>query len=74
MGRAPHYVKSFRIDYGRDENWHTFYPNRDFETVSKNVRVSVRALTRIHSRKMSFCKASVLKCAEGYKKLLSPYH
>ena len=40
MGRFTQYVKSFRIDYERDENWRTFYPNRDFETVNKNVGLS----------------------------------
>ncbi len=37
MGRYVEYVKSFRIDYERDENWRTFYPNRNFQSVSKSV-------------------------------------
>ena len=37
MGRYVEYVKSFRIDYERDENWRTFYPNRNFQNVSKSV-------------------------------------
>ena len=37
MGRGLNYVKSFRIDYERDENWRTFYPNRDYQSVSRTV-------------------------------------
>ncbi|XP_028395191.1 uncharacterized protein LOC114519267 isoform X2 [Dendronephthya gigantea] len=32
MGRSNQFVKSFRIDYERDENWRIFYPNRNFQS------------------------------------------
>ncbi len=41
MGRYVEYVKSFRIDYERDENWRTFYPNRNFQSVSRSVFYSL---------------------------------
>ena len=37
MGLRSQFVKSFRIDYERDENWRIFYPNRNFQSVSKNM-------------------------------------
>ncbi|CAB3985203.1 macrophage mannose receptor 1-like, partial [Paramuricea clavata] len=32
MGLRSQFVKSFRIDYERDENWRIFYPNRNFQS------------------------------------------
>ena len=39
MGRSNQFVKSFQIDYERDENWRVFYPDRNYQTVSNNLKL-----------------------------------
>ena len=34
MGSSSRFVKSFRIDYERDENWQAYHPYGDSQVVS----------------------------------------
>lgn len=45
MGSSSHYVRSFRIDYERDENWRLYHPYGDSQVVSTRMHGVVSTCT-----------------------------